>query len=111
MNFGLDYDGVCTGSGLDLWLEWVKLAKLHGHKVYIVTMRFLSECSVIPESLTQFTEGVYPTGRMAKKPHMGALGIKIHVWIDDHPEAIHKNAIEIWGVIASEGEPVVASYD
>lgn len=111
MNFGLDYDGVCTGPGLTIWASWAKFVRDHGHKVYLVTMRYPSECHDILELLTQNLEGVYPTSRMAKKPHMDSLGIKIDVWIDDHPEAIHKNAVEIWAVPTPEGDPVVPSYD
>ena len=54
---------------------------------------------------------IYFTGRLAKRPFMLAKGIKIDVWIDDYPEAVVKDADEIWPTIAPEGDPVVPIYD
>lgn len=43
MNIALDYDGTYTADP-DMWLRFVEEAQAAGHKVFIVTMRYESEC-------------------------------------------------------------------
>lgn len=57
------------------------------------------------------SNGVHATSRMAKRQHMQRLGIDIHIWIDDHPEAVILNAADIWPDPAPEGQPVVPVYE
>lgn len=102
MNIGLDYDGVCTA---DPWTFYniARLLKAAGHSVYIVTMRYIEECQNIPKELLDVVDGLVCTNRMAKEPHMKSLGIRINVWIDDTPKAVHMDAKQIWGTVSPKG--------
>lgn len=103
INFALDYDDTAS-EDLELWVYFCKMARSRGHNVYIVTMRYPSECYDIPKVLADNTCGVYPTSRMAKNPFMLAQGIVIHNWIDDNPRAIYMNAGQAFGRVAQEGD-------
>ena len=111
MNFGLDFDGVVTEDSY-LFASFVKVAKTLGHKVYIVTMRFPSEC--IHDPLMQrwltFVDGIIPTSRQAKRKACEDVGILINVWIDDNPEAVYMNAMQIWGSSSEEGLVVIEEH-
>jgi hypothetical protein len=112
MNIALDYDGTFT-SDPDLWLNFIVDARNSGHEVFIVTMRYQSEVEdgSIHPMLEMMGVKVCATNRKAKKPCAKAMGLPpIHVWIDDHPEAIHKDASAIWPDTAPEGEPIIPSY-
>lgn len=76
-----------------------------GHKVYIVTMRYPSECLTDPmlRKWAHGVDGVIPTSRRAKKEALDELGITCHIFIDDHPRAIHESAEQIWGKASPEG--------
>ena len=102
LHIGLDYDGTITNAP-DVFFAFAKSMKDAGHKVYIVTMRYPSECGDIPEKWYKITEGIVPTSRQAKDRHMKALGITIHIWVDDNPKAVHMSATEIWGQASPEG--------
>lgn len=117
MNIGLDWDGTVT-SDPELFFNFAMMAKLAGHKVYIVTMRYPSECKDIGPEWKNVVEGVFPTGnsktqtREAKANHMLSKGIRVHVWIDDNPEAIYHSGRQIWGDFCSpEGTVIVAQHD
>lgn len=45
MNIALDYDGTFTAAP-NVFIELVKNMQTAGHKVYIVTMRYPSECAI-----------------------------------------------------------------
>ena len=113
MNFGLDYDGTIT-SDPELWKTWAFKAKARGHKVYVVTMRYPSEL-VAPTPIDTvwfaIADKVIATSRLAKRPFMRNEGIDIHVWIDDHPEAVVLDAKDIWPDPAPEGQPVIPDYE
>lgn len=110
MHIGLDYDGTYTEDPAT-WLQVVKTMLAAGHMVTVVTMRYPSECEgLIDPDLLGLGVRVVPTSRMAKAPFMDQLGIKIHIWIDDHPEAVHKSAAEIWGVASPEGSIVTLDH-
>jgi hypothetical protein len=109
MNFGLDYDGTAS-EDINLWIMFIMLAKVNGHKVYLVTMRYESEINdpnfpnkAIPDHLLSKVDGVICTNRQAKRKAVEALGIRINVWIDDHPRAVEENATQIWGWCTPEG--------
>ena len=102
MNFGLDYDGTVSAEKHG-FMQFCKLMRSLGHKVYITTMRYPSECIEIFQQWSQHVDGVFATGREAKKPWMDAKGIDIHIWIDDNARAIHESASEIWGHSTPEG--------
>jgi hypothetical protein len=82
MNLGLDYDGTVTEEPIG-FLNFTETMRKLGHKVYIVTMRYESECVEIVKHWGKFVDGIHATGRQAKSDFMKNLGIDIHVWIDD----------------------------
>ena len=55
-------------------------------------------------------DGIIPTSRDAKKKVCDLLGIKIDVWIDDNPNAVHNSAKQIWGESSSEGNVVIEQH-
>ena len=105
MNIGLDYDGTIT-EDLVAWREFCKLFKSMGHKIWIVTMRFPEEVfeAQTHHALDRYIEGVIYTQRKAKKPFVEELGIKIDVWIDDNPNAVHLDAKHIWKTVFPTGQ-------
>ena len=105
MNFALDWDGTVTSEPLG-FLEFIKTMRSRGHKVYIVTMRYPSECELIPEEFKNEVDGIIPTSRMAKLKHVKELGLNIHIWIDDTPRAILEDAANVWGTSTPEGQVV-----
>lgn len=110
MTFALDYDGTATGD-LEMWVAICRFMRQRGHRVYIVTMRYPSECSDISAALLQNVDGLYPTSRMSKKEHIGKQGIDIHVWIDDNPIAVYQSAGQIWGQASPEGHVVIEHHE
>lgn len=108
MNIGLDFDGVCTHDP-HLFKLFANATHTLGHKVYLVTMRYPSECGDLLE-MENYVEGVHATSRRAKAPYMEAQGITIHIWIDDNPRAINEHATAIWPDPAPEGCPVIPEH-
>lgn len=110
---GLDYDGTFTADP-KLWADFAVRAKRRGHLVYIVTMRYESEGG---DKLHPFVKaadlggsiiycGSSAVGRRLRKEFICELiGIKIDIWIDDNPKAIHLDARDIWGSELPEGSP------
>lgn len=80
MLIALDYDGTFTHDP-KFWVHFVSLAKIAGHEVICVTMRYRHEAIDMP------CEVIY-TSRKAKGPYMESLGRKPDVWIDDAPHWI-----------------------
>ena len=109
MNIGLDWDGTVTND-LNAFLAIASILRNNGHKVYVVTMRYPSELGSIRQFASHF-DGIFPTSRQAKKPHMEKHGINIHVWIDDNPEAVSKSASEIWENVSEEGTVIDVQHD
>ena len=111
INISLDYDGTVT-SDYFAFSKLVELFKSRGHRVYIVTMRYESECRQDANfmRLTEMVDGWCPTGRMAKRKYCEQQGLKIHIWIDDNPIAVEKDAINIWGTVSPEGSVVVEEH-
>lgn len=105
MRIGLDYDGTITADP-EFWLDFCLKASRRGHEIYIVTMRYESECKDIDPRFRTLTKGVYATKRKAKNRFMLERGISIQIWIDDNPRAVAENATEIWAIPAPEGSPV-----
>lgn len=106
MKLALDWDG--TGNqDIGLWMIFVMAAQKRGHEVHIVTMRYPSEAIIgqtgIPEDFALMVDGVHFTSRKAKRTFMEQKGIKIDVWIDDHPMAVEKDAKDIWEAVTPEG--------
>lgn len=115
---GLDYDGTITRDP-DMWHAVMKMMQAHGHEVHIVTMRHGVESTMghapMEQRFLDGADGVHFTGnattgdRDAKRPHMDAKGIEVHVWIDDNPKAVHMSAREIWGWCTQPGDPMIHS--
>lgn len=110
MNLGLDHDGVLTAEE-NGFKQFCKIMRDLGHKVYIVTMRYPSESKEIFENWGPHVDGIFTTSRQAKHLHMSLLDIKIHVWIDDHPQCIHQDAVQVWGFSHPEGQTHVPIHD
>jgi hypothetical protein len=103
INIALDWDGTCD-LDQDLWFEVVKLIQARGHKVYVITMSYPSECTKISEAWYKLLEGrVIPTSRLAKKKFVQKMNLPIHIWIDDHPLALYLDAREAFGTVDPEG--------
>ena len=93
MKIALDYDDTYTKDPR-LWKKTVRLMKHLGHTVMLVTNRGLTH---LPNSIGLSTEEPRTAaalmdipcilcGPFAKREVMDALGEKIDIWIDDHPE-------------------------
>ena len=102
MKIALDYDGTVTAD-LALWLVFISHCIARRHEVWIVTMRFESECMPphsFSEDILKMCEisggGLICTRRKAKKPMCELLGHKFDIWIDDHPEALVMDAEQAW---------------
>lgn len=93
MNISIDFDDTYTRDP-QLWNEFIRTAKAAGHIVYCVTARgeqyeeeeYLKVRPTIGQHVGQdnciFTDG------MQKRQFCLDKNIRIHVWIDDMPEAI-----------------------
>lgn len=105
MIIALDWDGVCTDEPKG-FATFINTMRSLGHKVYIVTMRYPSECLCDKEMCkwAHGVDGVVATKRKAKRAVTELLGLKVQVWIDDHPKAIDFNAKDIWGTPTPEGD-------
>ncbi len=114
MNIALDYDGTFTSDPL-LWLMFIHNVLARKHSIYVVTMRYPSECDGTLGSIAQVLRDesvpIICTSRMAKRPYCLNLGIEIHVWIDDTPLAVDSDATTIWGIKSPEGAIVDPRYD
>lgn len=115
MNFGLDYDGTYTNAP-QVWNTFIEAAQAEGHCIFVVTMRFRSEVTQeMYETFGAYGIPIICTGkgndRMAKRPYCEEMGIKIHVWIDDNPEAVTMNASQIWTDPRPEGFPLDVKHD
>lgn len=109
MNFSFDFDGTIT-SDPDVFMVFAKLLRQRGHKVYIVTMRYPSECAEIETNWGPHVDGIFATSRGPKAPFMLARNIPIHIWIDDNPRAIQEHATAIWGSASPEGRVYIEDH-
>lgn len=111
INISLDYDGTVT-SDYDGFTAMAEMFRKRGHKVYIVTFRYESECRVDPYfmKLASKVDGYIATGRQAKRAFCQEKGLNIHVWIDDNPEAVILPAVSIWGSSSPEGHVVIEQH-
>ncbi len=115
---GLDYDGTITRDP-DMWFALMKMMQAHGHEVHIVTMRHGIEAEMcrtpMDARFLKGADGVHFTGnsetfdRDAKLPHMESKGIRVDIWIDDNPKAVHLSARQIWGWCTKPGDTMVHS--
>jgi hypothetical protein len=87
MKISLDYDDTFTKDPA-MWQAFIELAKQAGHTIYCVTMRYVHEGEPIEAQLRGKVDGIFYTGRQAKRSYMSAQGHWIDVWIDDTPDFI-----------------------
>lgn len=102
MNFALDYDG-CGNADIEAFHAAVAELQDRGHRVYVVTMRYPSECAKVIEDYGVIADGIIPTSRRRKREACEKLGLPISIWIDDHPMAVEKDAKDIWPEVTPEG--------
>lgn len=84
MVISLDFDETYTRDP-KLWNTFIALARMQGHMVYVVTMRYEKEGAEVIKALNDKVDGIYFTGRKAKQRFMYDIGIAVNVWIDDMP--------------------------
>lgn len=94
MLIALDYDGTYTEDPM-LWDMFILNARLTGHKVYCVTMRYKeTESADVDKALLGKVDRIIYTGRKAKKPYVWLnYNESPQVWIDDIPEFINEDAM------------------
>jgi hypothetical protein len=90
MNISLDFDDTYTRDPL-LWDNFISSARQHGHRVYVVTMRYKEEGDDVVKYLQENVDMIIFTGRLAKKPYLDNMHIHIDVWIDDNPFAVYND--------------------
>lgn len=102
LGFAFDYDG-CANVDVDTFRWMIASLQEAGYKVYIVTMRYPSECREVIEDFGVYADGIVPTSRNSKRSACESLGLQIDVWMDDNPRAIEESALQIWGTRTEEG--------
>lgn len=76
-----------------MWDQFIVLAKLSGHTVICVTMRYDNrEGDIVHKNLDNKVSSIYFTGRKAKQEFLLEQNIIPNVWIDDNPKWILFNA-------------------
>lgn len=108
-NFSFDYDG-CMSLQPEAFAAFSDALRAAGHKTYIVTMRYPSECKPLEPILKHF-DGLHATCRMAKKPYLESQGIKINVWLEDTPRAVMEDAVAIWGYATKERDVITPDHE
>jgi hypothetical protein len=93
VHIALDYDDTYTRDP-NAWNEFIDLMHRNDHTVYCVTMRYPNEAQAVRDALGKRVDGIFCTGRKAKRPFMFARGIRIDVWIDDEPSWIITDAAD-----------------
>lgn len=95
MNLSFDYDGTYTRDP-EMWHAVLSIMRKHGHKVYLVTMRYEAshESKEVTDALHDKVDAIFFTGRKAKAAYMASINIRIDVWLDDNPHWILIDAKE-----------------
>ena len=88
----IDFDGTYTTDPY-VWDRFIEIARMAGHTVYCVTMRYPSEGGDVIDSLQHKVDKIIFTSRKNKIGHMYALGINVGIWIDDNPNWIYQDAL------------------
>jgi hypothetical protein len=96
MNISLDFDDTYTLDPVT-WNAVVRLLLKAGHKVYLVTWRNGNEMAEVLSTIGTIIgyENCIATSGYAKKEFIEQYGIKIDVWIDDNPLAIHHDVTDL----------------
>ena len=93
MLIALDYDGTYTADP-ELWEQFISNARMRGHKVYCVTMRYEdTENTEVELNLNSKVDKIVYTNRKAKKSAFRMqCGYNPNIWIDDIPEWLFEDA-------------------
>ncbi len=83
MIIALDYDQTLSKDP-QFWANFVQLARQHNHQVVVVTGRPGTQ----PVD-HHIGAPVYYTSHALKAPFMKKQGVRVDVWIDDHPDLIN----------------------
>ena len=113
MKIALDFDN-CFTLDPDLWIDFVHLAKAHGHEVRVVTGRDDRYDRTTPLTIVENILPVIYTRGMAKRWYVErfAPDFPVDVWIDDLPERILENsptspeALAEWRATRPDGQHV-----
>lgn len=94
MLIALDYDGTYT-TDPELWDQFIANARMRGHEVYCVTMRYAeTENEEVETNLGAKVDKIIYTNRKAKK---AAFRIQCNknpdIWIDDNPDWLYEDAL------------------
>ena len=89
MNLSLDFDDTYTRDP-QMWDNFIRLAQLSGHNVYLVTARTPEQGEEVLNSVGKVVgrDRCYFTSMQGKRKYMWANKIRIDVWIDDMPDMI-----------------------
>lgn len=99
LTIGLDYDG-CITEDPEVWINFCRLFRERGHRIYIVTMRYPTEQTHLLQTFLPFVESIIYTSRRAKRPFVNnVVGIKIDIWIDDNPLAVEYDASVVFPTV------------
>ncbi len=94
MLIALDYDGTYTADP-ELWDQFISNARMRGHEVYCVTMRYEdTESKEVTISLEGKVNRIIYTDRKAKKAAFRMkCGYNPDIWIDDNPDWLYEDAL------------------
>ena len=96
MNISLDFDDTYTKDPA-LWNVFCRAAMKSGHTVYLITWRNENEMADVFSSIGKVIgqQNCIATSGYAKKEFVEHYGIRIDVWIDDNPLAIHHDVTDL----------------
>jgi hypothetical protein len=98
MTIAIDHDDTFSADP-HLFLHFIASARLRGHRVIMVTMRYPNQTGGMEEAIQCFDKSdIFFTGHNLKKPFMERQNIHVDIWIDDTPESI-PNLVETNGII------------
>lgn len=91
MIIALDYDKTYTADPV-MWDMFIKLAKVQGHEVWIVTMRAEHELEDVLRNCFSKVNGILATNYKAKRSAFKNLrGVEPDIWIDDCPQYVDRD--------------------
>lgn len=93
LTIAIDFDNTLTAAPV-MWSMFIRLAKVHGHRVCVVTARRETQENVgLIDAFMQQHRCVVPlyfTSLGSKLDAMRERGVNVDIWIDDDPERLVK---------------------
>jgi hypothetical protein len=89
----IDYDDTYTLSP-NMWKEAITLFRHYGFEVYIVTYRHSTQFSDMDRDIKGIKDVIFTNGN-SKQKYCENIGINVDIWIDDSPESIVFDYIEL----------------